>query len=112
MNINQYTDRIIKLLKKTPVDHHHTIWEMFINDKKIKEGNFAKVHIELINTVFMADIEKMKQEEILDLWRHTENCYIHGTSLPFMAEPPEYEGDIIQDIKNEMIELILCDISV
>ena len=54
----------------------------------------------------------MKKEAVTDLWKHTENFYIHESSSPFMEETSRYEGDIILDIKNELIQLIVLDIQV
>jgi len=109
MNLNQYTDKIIKILKETPIDKHHTIWEIFINDKEIKKyRNLSKTHLKLLDTVFLADIQKMKQKDIIDLWMYTEDCYNHNSL--YIHDTPEYEGDIVSDIKNEMIQLIVCDI--
>ncbi len=111
MNLNQYTDKIIKILKETPANNQHTIWEVFVNDKEIRNGIvFSKTNIELLDKVFLADIKKMKKEDATDLWKHTENCYIHELSTPFMEETSRYEGNVILDIKNELILLIVCDI--
>lgn len=108
MNINSYTDRIIAILKKTPVDSHHSIWDTFCNDDGIKNNNLNNSHIALLDTVYMDDIQKLKQEDIINLWKCTEDGCIHDCS--YLDDPPEYEGDIISDIKNEVIQLIVCDI--
>jgi hypothetical protein len=111
MNLNQYTDKIIKILKETPADNQYTIWEVFVNDKEIRNGGvFSEDNIELMDAVFLTDIRKIKKKGAIDLWKHTENCYIHEVSAPFMEDPPEYEGDIILDIKNELIQLMVLDI--
>ena len=113
MNLNQYTDKIIKILKETPANNQHTIWDVFVNDKEIRNRrNFSKINIELLDRVFLTDLKKMKKEGVTDLWKHTENCYIHESSSPFMEETPRYEGDFILDIKNELIQLIVLDIQV
>ncbi len=113
MNLNQYTDKIIKILKETPANNQHTIWDVFVNDKEIiNRRNFSKINIELLDRVFLTDLKKMKKEGVTDLWKHTENCYIHESSSPFMEETSKYEGDIILDIKNELIQLIVLDIQV
>jgi len=57
MNINSYTDRIITILKKTPVDSHHSIWDTFCNDNGIKNNNLNNSHIALFDTVYMDDIQ-------------------------------------------------------
>ncbi len=111
MNLNQYTDKIIKILKETPANNQHTIWEVFVNNKEIRSiRKFSKINIELLDKVFLTDLKKMKKESVVDLWKHTENCYIHELSSPFMEETSRYEGDIILDIKNELIQLIIMDI--
>jgi len=109
MNLNQYTDKIINILKKTPVDKHHAIWDIFINDIEIKKNSdLNKAHLKLLDTVFLTDIQKMKQKDIIDLWEYTEDCDIHNSL--YIHETPEYDGNIVSDIKNEMIQLIVCDI--
>jgi 6-phosphogluconolactonase/glucosamine-6-phosphate isomerase/deaminase len=109
MNINQYTDKIIKTLKETPADDHNTIWEVFLNDERvIKNRNFTKDNIQLLDTVFLSDIKTMKKEDIIHLWRYTDECDIHESLYTDVV--PEYKGNIILDIKNEIVNLILCDI--
>ena len=111
MNLNQYTDKIIKILQKTPANNQHTVWEVFTNDKEIRnKRKFSKINIELLDKVFLTDLKKMKKEGVIDLWKHTENCCIDQLSTPFMEETSRYEGDIILDIKDELIQLIVLDI--
>jgi hypothetical protein len=113
MNLNQYTDNIIKILKETPANNQHTIWKVFINDKEIRNRrNFSQINIDLLDRVFLTDLKKIKKEGVTDLWKHTENCYIHESSSPFMEETSRYEGDIILDIKNELMQLIVLDMQV
>lgn len=110
--LNHYADKIIKILKKTSATNQQTIWEVFINDSEIRgSGEFSKINIKLLDKVFLTDIKKMKKEAVVNLWENTEDGYIHvGASSPFMEESLAYEGDIILDIKNELIELIVLDI--
>jgi hypothetical protein len=110
VNLNQYTDKIIKILKETVADGQNTIWEIFISDQEIKNtGMLSKAHIELLDTIFMSSIKKMKQEDVIELWKYTDDCYIHESSH-VITGISEYDGNITSDIKNELIELLLCDI--
>lgn len=98
----------ITILKKTPTDSHHSIWETFCNDDEIDNSNFNESHIEILDAVFEDDIQKLKQEDIINLWKCTEDGVIQECS--YLDDPPKYNGNIILDIKNEVFELILLDI--
>ena len=110
MNLNQYTDKIIKILKETVADGQNTVWEIFISDQEIKNtGMLSKAHIELLDPIFMSSIKKMKQEDVIELWKYTDDCYFHDLSN-FTTGISEYDGNITSDIKSELIDLLLCDI--
>lgn len=108
MNLNQYTDRIILILKQIPTDRYDSIWEACCNDDEIGNNKLNKTNIELLDMVFKDDIQKLKQENIINLWKCTDDGDVHECS--YLGDPPEYEGDILFDIKNEIIQLIMLDI--
>lgn len=109
MSINNHTTLIVKLLKKTQVDDDKTIWDVFGQDKEFRNYNFNKQHLELFDTVYLDSIKKMKQTDIIALWSGTEDAYLHSISRPFQ-EPPPYEGDMIADIRDEIMPLISLDL--
>lgn len=108
MNLNQYTDKIIKILKGTSVDGI-TIWDIYGNDEDFRKNNLTKRHIELFDSVYMQDIKKLTKEKVIDLWKGTDACYFHEVSC--FEETPEYEGDIFLDIREEILPLIALDIN-
>jgi len=108
MNLNQYTDRIISILKKTSNDSTNSIWETLCKNYKICNNSFNKSSTETLDSVFNNDIHKLKQEDIIDIWECTDDGDVHICS--YLGDPPEYEGDIILDIKNEIFSLITIDI--
>ena len=108
MNANEYTDKIVEILKKTLVDNSLTIWDVFCDDKDFRKCNFGDSHIELVNSVYLIDIQKMNQEDVIELWKSTEDGCIHEIS--YFGDTPEYDGDMISDIRDEILPLIALDI--
>ena len=108
MNVNEYTDKIVEILKRTLVDNSLTIWDVFCDDKDFRKCNFSDSRIELINSVYLIDIQKMNQEDVIKLWKSTEDGFIHETS--YFGDTPEYDGDMISDIRDEILPLIALDI--
>ena len=109
--MKQYADKIVRTLKEAPANDHQSIWDVFVNDKEIRLGcGLSEINMKLFDEVFQNDINGMTKERVVDLWESTGDCYIFEESSPFRDENSVYDGDIVVDIKEELIPLIILDI--
>ena len=111
MTLNEYTTIIVKLIKETKNSeggNHSTIWDACVNNQKLNGTKFDEHHIQLFNTVFLENINSLKEEDIVEIWESTDfgGQYKSG----FFGESPKYDGDMVSDIGEEVIPLVNLDI--
>ena len=111
MTINQYTTIIVKLLKETKMQEGSsqlTIWDACVNHQKLNGTKFDENHIQLINSVFLENINSLKDEDVVEIWSSTDFAGYYESG--FFDEAPKYDGDMISDISEEIIPLVHIDI--
>ena len=111
MTLNEYTTILVKLLKETKTPEgikHPTVWDACSNNQKLNGTKFDECHIQLFNTVFHENINSLTDEEVVEIWKSTDfgGYYESG----FFGDAPKYDGNMISDIREEVIPLINLDI--